>query len=471
MSQKNDTPALLLSLLITTLLLGAGIWWFNTRFNSPQNSSSNSPITPSGNTGGSQASPQERMSTGDRLLFVDGASSEKQAGVNAFASGQFPEAVTQLTAALQSDRNDPEALIYLNNARIGSQNAYSIAVSVPIGSDANGALEILRGVAQAQQEVNQAGGINGVPLQVVIANDENDPTTAQQVAQALVDNPKILGSVGHYASDVTLVAAEVYERGQLVTISPVSTSVKLSGFGQHTFRTVPSDYIAARALANHMLTVLNQQNAAVFYNSQSGYSQSIKSEFTTALSLGGGQVTSEFDLSNASFSANRSVEQAIAQGATVLVLLANTGELDRALQVVQVNQAKLPLLAGDDVYAPTTLEVGGAQAEGMVVAVPWHILSNPQSTFVQKSRQLWGGDVNWRSAMAYDAAQALIMALKTQPSRQGVQEALSNTSFSAEGATGTVRFLPSGDRNQAVQLVRVEAGSRSGYGYDFVPIP
>ena len=52
----------------------------------------------------------------------------------------------------------------LNNARIGDANAYSIAVSIPIGSDVNGAQEILRGVAQAQIQVNQAGGIDGVPL-------------------------------------------------------------------------------------------------------------------------------------------------------------------------------------------------------------------------------------------------------------------------------------------------------------------
>jgi branched-chain amino acid transport system substrate-binding protein len=469
MAQKNDTPALILSLLVTLFLLGAGVWWFSNRLNL-SGAHSTSPGTGSNPTTPSEATAADRISSGQQSFFLNDASSDKQAGIEALAAGRSEDAIGKLTAALQQNRNDPEALIYLNNARAGS-TYYSIAVSVPIGSDANAALEILRGVAQAQTEVNQTGGINGVPLQVVIANDDNDPATARQVAQELVNDSTILGSVGHYASDVTLAAAEVYEAGKLVTISPVSTSVKLSGFGQYTFRTVPSDYIAARSLANYMTTSLNQQNAAVFYNSQSGYSQSIKSEFTTALSLGGGQVTSEFDLSSASFSAGRSVEQAIAQGATVLVLLPNTGTLDRALQVVQINQRQLPLLAGDDVYAPTTLDVGAAQAADMVVAVPWHILANAESAFVRQSRQLWGGDVNWRSAMAYDAAQALIAALKPNPTREGVQAALSDPNFSAQGASAVVRFLPSGDRNQTVQLVKIEPGSRSGYGYDFVPVP
>jgi branched-chain amino acid transport system substrate-binding protein len=73
--------------------------------------------------------------------------------------------------------------------------------------------------------------------------------------------------------------------------------------------------------------------------------------------------------------------------------------------------------------------------------------------------------------MAYDATQALIAAIKRNPTRQGVQEALSASDFSASGASGEIRFLPSGDRNRAVQLVKIEKGSRSGFGYDFVPIP
>jgi branched-chain amino acid transport system substrate-binding protein len=256
-----------------------------------------------------------------------------------------------------------------------------------------------------------------------------------------------------------------------VMISPVSTSVKLSNFGRSIFRTVPSDFVSARSLANYMLTQLQQQKAAVFYNSQSGYSQSLKSEFTSALALGGGQVISEFDLSSPSFNAADSYKQVTQQQAGALVLLPNSGQLDRALQVVQVNRQRLKMLAGDDVYAPKTLAVGGVAAQGMIVAVPWHILANQQTPFVQNSRVLWGADVNWRTATSYDAAIALITALGSQPDRQGVQAALANGNFAATGASGPVRFLPSGDRNQSVQLVEIQAGSRAGYDVEFSPIP
>jgi branched-chain amino acid transport system substrate-binding protein len=73
--------------------------------------------------------------------------------------------------------------------------------------------------------------------------------------------------------------------------------------------------------------------------------------------------------------------------------------------------------------------------------------------------------------MAYDAAKALIAAIGKNPSRTGVQQALSAPDFSARGAAGDIRFSPSGDRNQAVQLVTIQSGKRTSFGYEFVPVP
>ncbi|MCU0523987.1 MAG: ABC transporter substrate-binding protein [Elainella sp. Prado103] len=481
MAQKNETPVLLVALLATILLLGGGLWWFSQRLSSLRlnSDSSGGPASASNSNPLNQTELQSRFSQGDRLLVpTDPAASSahqdrKQAGAAAIAAQNYPEAVAAFESALQAKPNDPESLIYLNNARIADQSAYEIAITVPLDTDLDASLEMLRGVAEAQNEINVSGGIRNTGLKVRIVNDGGTPDRARQVATALLQEPSILGVVGHYSSDMSLAAGEVYDQGKLVMISPVSTSVKLSNFSPFVFRTVPSDFVAARALADHMVSQLQQQKAAVFFNSQSNYSQSLKSEFTSAVALGGGQVVSEFDLSSPSFSAAASFKQATQQGATTLVLLPNSSQLDRALQVVQVNQQQLTLLGGDDVYAPKTLSVAGAAAQNMVVAVPWHILSNPNSPFVRSSRSLWKADVNWRTAMSYDAANALITAITADPNptRETIQAALAGSNFAAPGASGEVRFLPSGDRNQTVQLVTVEPGRRSGYGFDFVPLP
>ena len=474
MSQKKETVVLVLSLLITIGLGSAGIWWLTSRKDtnigslSPENPTVSK--SPTGNSPQSEQQIQQRLSAGKKLLIPEKATTTKQSAIQAIASNNYNAAISDLEASLKTNRNDPEALIYLNNARIGDRKSYTIAAAVPIGADINGALEILRGVAQAQNEINQSGGISGTPLKVLIANDDNNPEIASQIASALANNSEILGVIGHFSSDTTLAASKVYQQNQLVAISPTSTSVQLSGVGSNIFRTVPSDRFAANALSRYMLTKLQKKKAAKFFNSASGYSKSLKSEFTTALYGDGGQIVSEFDFSNGNFNAAESVKSAIDQGAEVIMLASNSATLDQALQVVQVNAKRLPLLAGDDVYTAKTLQIGGAAAADMVLAVPWHILADPQSNFPQTSKQLWNGEVSWRTALAYDAATALIVGLGRNPTRTGIQQALSASDFSAKGASGPIRFLPSGDRNRAVQLVIVQPGKRTSYGYEFVPI-
>jgi branched-chain amino acid transport system substrate-binding protein len=476
MSQKKETTILLLALLITLGLIGVGFLIFGGFGRNPvtEGASSNQNLgngTPSP-TGDLKNPPaiNGKISFGETILTPGDNSPLKSQGFQALKEQKYEQAITDLSAAIKAKANDPETLIALNNAKIQAGKNYRIAVAVPLSTDPNNALEVLRGVAQAQNEINVKGGIKGVLLKVAIANDDDNPQIAKNIAADLGKNKDILGVVGHFSSDVTLAAGEVYKSAQLVAISPVSTSVEISKQkNPYVFRTVPSDFIAARALANHMATKIKKKNVAVFFNSASNYSQSLKSEFVSSVLQEGGQVSGEFDLSQPDFSATKSLEQAAKQGAEVIMLASNTSTLDKALQVVQVNQKKLPILAGDDVYSLKTLEIGKQQAEGMVVAIPWHIDANPNSEFPKASRQLWGADVNWRTALAYDATRALITALELDPSRTGIQKRLSSTEFSTTGASGTIRFLPSGDRNASVQLVRVAVGTRSRTGFDFIP--
>ncbi len=470
MSQKkNDTPALLLALLVTLGLLGGGAWLLAKQFGGGGGvESGNWPSLPNGgnNSGGGPV----KLSTGERSLISTTGTSQKQAGINAYAQGNYSEAAQQFQASLQQSPNDPESVIFRGNALAVNGPTLTVGASLPITSDQNAALEMMRGIAQAQQEINSAGGINGQKLLIAMADDNNDNATAQQVAQGFGKDQSVVGVVGPYSSGVSIATLDAYKAAQLPNISPVSTSVELSNASPYFFRTVPSDYIAARALAEYSLSKLQRQRAVVYFNSGSAYSQSLKGEFATAFSLGGGQVISEVDLSQSGISLGSTLSTAQQQGADVIVLLPNTGTLNQALQVIAVNDKALPVIGGDDVYSATTLEVGRAAAEEMVVAIPWHIDASPDPSFPGSSRNLWSATVNWRTALSYDAVQAIAAGLRTNPSRAGVQQALKSPNFQTNGASGSIRFLPSGDRNASIQLVTVEPGSGPG-GYTFVPVP
>ena len=187
----------------------------------------------------------ERLSLGEDIFFPGHVN--KRSASNLFAKGQFKEAAEKFRHSLAERRDDPEARIYLNNALAADTDTLVIAVSVPIGASATSALvanEMLRGVAQAQQELNNNGGIHGKRLLVQIANDDNKHQIAERIAKRLVTDEKILAVLGPNASDVSRQAATVYQ-DRLVMISPTSfalefENVKKLEAGNYIFMCTPN---------------------------------------------------------------------------------------------------------------------------------------------------------------------------------------------------------------------------------------
>jgi serine/threonine protein kinase len=161
----------------------------------------------------------DKLSCGEEILVPGAALQDKQQGVNAFAAGDYKKAIRLLDKAWQQ-QHDPETSIYLSNAQLLEQEAnaplmkpkaFTIAVAAPLTNNKDTAQEILRGVAQAQKEFNQRNKLNGMGLKVLIADDENKPAQAKQIAENLVSKRDIPAVVGHFASDTSVAAVEVYQ--------------------------------------------------------------------------------------------------------------------------------------------------------------------------------------------------------------------------------------------------------------------
>jgi branched-chain amino acid transport system substrate-binding protein len=120
-------------------------------------------------------------------------------------------------------------------------------------------------------------------------------------------------------------------------------------------------------------------------------------------------------------------------------------------------------------YTQKTLDVQQS-ANGMVVSSIWHPDSNPRNLFGKNAEKLWNDPVSWRTATSYDSMQVIIAGLKQNPNftSDGLQQFISQKDFSIEGATGTVKFKPSGERDDENQIIllKVEPNNSSTL-YDF----
>ncbi|MBJ7298419.1 MAG: amino acid ABC transporter substrate-binding protein, partial [Dolichospermum sp.] len=413
----------------------------------------------------------DRISLGEEILLTQDKNPDKEAGVKAFLDGHCKTAIEKFESYRKAKPTDPEALIYLNNAKARENgNRLKIAVSVPIGTNPNVAKEMLRGVAQAQDEVNNNSRINGKALEVAIANDDNKPSEAVQIATQFVKDTSILAVVGHNASNASIAAAPVYQQGGLVMISPTSYSPNLSNIGNYIFRTAPSVGSIADSVSRYAIQKARKTNFMICVDYQAIDNVAFMNEFVNNINAAGGKVNSTYcDISAPNFNPNVIISQAINNGANGLVLGLYIDKIKQGLAVARANQGRLSVFSSSTLFTDETLNEG-KPVNGMVIAVPWNNKAIPGNPFAQNAQNFWGATVNWRTATSYDATLAIIEGLKVSNTRYELQNKLHDSGFSVNGATGKIQFSKSGDRiNNNIFLIKVQQNSTTKK-YEFVPI-
>jgi eukaryotic-like serine/threonine-protein kinase len=432
----------------------------------------------------------DTISCGEEILTPAAVSPEKREAVAAWKAGDYAEAFNRFNDALRLKKNDPEAMIYRNNAKImwKKYNAKTIAIVVPLNSPDESSytgLDMLRGAAQAQSEAIE----QGIYFKVVIGDDANDVKQAQKVATALGKKSAILATVGHYASETTQAVLPIYRDSQLVLIASTSTSEELSKWGTEPrhifFRTVSTTQRAAQALTGHLQRTLPDQKVAVFYNQKSEFSRSLKDQFSLILREQIIELPQEFDLTRSDFNPKAALDQVKQAGGKAIAIFPD-GHTDpnafkNALKLLSTNQGQKWVLGGDTLYSNNTLVLGGNSLyssevlkqinpdilKRLVVTVPWHYLNN--SAFSQSARNLWGGNVSWRTATSYDAVRVIWQGLEKQPhDRRALQVILAAPDFAAKGATGEIHFTGGDRREPLTTLVKVMSCPPSSF--IFVPL-
>ena len=417
-----------------------------------------------------------RMSLGEKLLTQNKYSyfpiASKIALYEAAASFErcdYEAAANQWQASLKVVQNNPEALIYLNNTKaIGKEN-FKIAAIVPLVNQPEIAWEILRGVAQAQTEINRQEAIAGRQLLVQIVDDDNDPAIVRQIASQLAADSDILAVIGHNDSSASFAGSDIYQQQGLMMISPTSSTPDSLDAGEYIMQTTPSISLLAEALATYAVKN-SQTRIAVCLDSQSSDSTSFVKEFTANLDRSGKEVIGiECDFAKNNFNPVPAVERAISLKADALLLAPSVSKINEAVTVAQANQNRLPLLGNHSLYTSETVEIGKSATAKLVLPVPWLLEAMPDNDFVKTSKQLWGGRVNWRTAMAYDATQVIIQGLMQSDSRAKLKSVLTAPSFSVRGTTGKIAFQQ-GDRLGRVQLAYVDRSKANPGQYRFLPL-
>jgi len=131
-----------------------------------------------------------------------------------------------------------------------------------------------KAVTMLVEQTNEAGGLLGRQIELIVEDDAGDPTQAALVAQRLVD-AEVVAVIGAYNSTATEPASEIYNEAGILHITPSSTATRLTEKGfKRFFRVCFLDDRQGLFTATFANEVLGVQNLGILHDN-STYAQGL----------------------------------------------------------------------------------------------------------------------------------------------------------------------------------------------------
>ncbi len=177
-------------------------------------------------------------------------------------------------------------------AAFGQAKPYKLGTLQPLsGTAAAGGKTALVGVQMAVDRINKAGGVNGRPIELIVADYESKPDVGRRKAEKLVLEDKIDAHAGGYLSNVCLACMPVYEEHKLVNMITVclDTTITTSKCSRYTFR--PFDFAPSQAvaIAPYLVNKIGKKWHIAF--ADYAWGQSTRDAYVEQIKKNGGEVT------------------------------------------------------------------------------------------------------------------------------------------------------------------------------------
>jgi len=268
----------------------------------------------------------------------------------------------------------------------------------------------LKGVEFAVKQINDAGGVNGAPVDLVVADTQTKPQAGVDAAQKLVNIDGVHAIVGALSSGVTIpVARTVTSREGVPQISNASTSPTITKLDDNDFlfRTVPSDAYQGVALAKLVADKGLTDLGVLYVNND--YGQGLANAFAEAF---GGTVTASIAFEQGQASYRGELQQASGGNAQALVVIGYPESGSVILRQALEGGYFTRFVFTDGMKAPEIIErIGAGILEGAFGTVPQSADSEGLRLFREAYTAEYG-DLPPKPYYdtAYDAAFALALA-------------------------------------------------------------
>ncbi|MGB9630249.1 MAG: ABC transporter substrate-binding protein, partial [Thermodesulfobacteriota bacterium] len=359
------------------------------------------------------------------------------------------------------------AFTFFEAMPVKAQDTIKIGFFAPItGPAAADGMSAKHAVELGVKEVNEAGGIKGKKVELIVYDDRLKAEEAVAIANKLIEKDKVVGVVSGSYSGPTRVTAPIFQKAGMPMVAGYAVHPDVTW---DPVQKKPNDYIfrngflgevEGAAAAEFAVKNLKAKKISII-SMDNDFGRAISSGFAARAEKLGAVILTKQMYKFPGEKDFRPYLTRIKEGNPDVIFAA--GYYNEAASIVR--QAKelgitSQILGEEGFDSPKFLEIAGPSAEGVIIATnldrddPRPLVQN----FLKNYKKAYGEDADMVGASSYDAFMILVKAIeKAGTDPKAIQKALLGMK-DYNGLTGKISRFVQGEVVKPVQIQVVREG-------------
>lgn len=312
------------------------------------------------------------------------------------------------------------------------------------------------GARLAIETANDEGGINGRPIRLHSRDDGNMAATAIQAINELTE----VGCVAVIGPMTSAMALAVAGNTPVILVSPTTATPTLKDMDDLFFRVMPVSTDWAVSLAGYALTHTNIRTVLILGDQDNAdYVNTFNEAFASSFTKRGGQIIDTLQYSSNALRGWQDILSTIERTAPdALLMSASARDVAELARRMRSRNISLPILCPSWPYTQEIIQAGGKAVEGIIFCTSY-VVGNTLPAFLKFKTaftERFGYDPGFPEAFGYEAATALITALRASKSDPQKLKGALLQSGPSNGVIGTFEFNRFGDvkRDNFISTIR-----------------
>jgi len=326
----------------------------------------------------------------------------------------------------------------------------------------------------AVEEINGTGGIDGVPIKIIVQDTASNPAEAASVVRKLATDDKVLVIQGPFYSSEVEVAFPVANELKIAAISQASSKPGIGAANRpYGFRNCPDEATAARPAIKKFIEKYNIKSIVIVHDVKDAVSRALGTKvFPPLFKEQGIKIVNEgkyITFQHGDFDMRAQVTKLKGYKFDGIVIGALYDDCATFLKQARRQGVNQPLMSGVTIVSEYLIKQGGTATEGTLAPTTfWPQMSGVVQRFVREFYKRAGNVYPCvQDAHCYDNIYLLAEIIKTMgvtnrpedlaKDREKIMKGLTKTK-AFPGVEGKVGFDKNGDGVVQVYVIEVRNG-------------